>query len=130
MLHPLSFRISVAAGESARIAISRSVGLAKVVERELWKCSESTTSLENLPVNANAKWYHFRWRLLLIVPAVFLILGGVSVPRQLAQRQARAELTKVGATLRTQQMAFPGATDFLARTRRSRSPRSISETRN
>jgi hypothetical protein len=54
------------------------------------------------------KWFHFRWRVLLVVPLAVALLAAYFIPRQRAQHQAIASLKEMNAQVRTQPVLVPG----------------------
>jgi len=54
------------------------------------------------------KWFHFRGRVLLVIPAAFLILAAIYVPRQIAQQRALVALKAMNVPVRTQPVPIPG----------------------
>ena len=65
-----------------------------------------TQSGERTP-SKPTKWFHFRWRVLLVIPLAILLLAAVYVPRQIAQREAITDLKKLNAIVRTQPIMLP-----------------------
>lgn len=54
------------------------------------------------------RWFHFRLRVLAVVPVAFLVLFGFYAPRQIAQARALARLKQYQAVVRTEPLAVPG----------------------
>jgi Leucine-rich repeat (LRR) protein len=52
--------------------------------------------------------FHFRWRILLLIPLAVVILIAYFVPRQRAQHEAIVALKELNAALRTQPVLVPG----------------------
>ena len=59
------------------------------------------------PTKSGSRWFHFRWRTLLVFPLAILVLGLVYGPRQYRQRQAVAALKARSAIVRTDPVAIP-----------------------
>lgn len=70
--------------------------------------SDSTTSQSELPVaQPNSRWFNFRWRFLILIPAAFLVLLAVYGPAQHRQKQALSSLKEQGAIVRTEPIGLP-----------------------
>ena len=54
------------------------------------------------------KWFHFRGRVLLVIPVALMVLAAIYVPRQVAQRRALVALKAINAPVRTQPLLVPG----------------------
>ena len=69
--------------------------------------ADDQVSPPTAPPHAGSRWFHFRWRTLLIIPLAILLLGLVYGPRQYRQRQAVEALTARKAIVRTDPVAIP-----------------------
>jgi len=56
----------------------------------------------------STKWFHFRGRVLLVIPAAFLVIAIVYAPRQMAQQRAITALKELNVPIRTQPLIVPG----------------------
>ena len=61
------------------------------------------------PTQRPARWFHFRGRVLLVIPLAILVLALIYVPRQIAQHRALEALKQSKAVVRTQPIVVPGA---------------------
>lgn len=60
------------------------------------------------PSQTSPKWFHFRGRVLLLIPVAVLVLAAIYVPRQLAQGRALVALKAKAIPVRTQPLSVPG----------------------
>ncbi|MGE0755690.1 MAG: leucine-rich repeat domain-containing protein [Pirellulaceae bacterium] len=69
--------------------------------------SVSVTASGAAPTKPQAKWFHFRGRVLLVIPLALGLLAAIYVPRQMNQRRALLELKKLEGVVRTEPLALP-----------------------
>lgn len=62
---------------------------------------------------SRVRWFHFRWRTLLVVPLALAVLAAFYVPRQHRQQRALAGLKQRQAIVRTDPLALPLAAELL-----------------
>ncbi len=67
--------------------------------------TEQTPAAE---VTSRPKWFHFRARILLIIPAALLVVAAIYGPRQQKQRNALLALKEMKAQVRTEPLLLPG----------------------
>jgi Leucine-rich repeat (LRR) protein len=59
------------------------------------------------PAPATRRWFHFRWRTLLVIPLAIALLALIYGPRQVRQRQTVLALKERQAIVRTDPVAIP-----------------------